>query len=162
MSLLRSIFRLETVEHDVAFFRDALITSLLQGLLLLWLHERLASEHWAHLEVAKKLPIFVLAFGFPTTFIFLRSKLNNIRSIGWASLISGVFVLSSFWFSGSALTPATLSYPGTSLIDLYWSFGLIASITWLILLTFVQVFIQMEDHSFRYERVVMPPRPNSP
>jgi len=154
LSLLRSIFRWgHPVEHKAAFFRDGLITSLLQGLLLLWLHERLASEHWAHLEVAKKLPIFVLAFGFPTTFIFLRSKLNNISSIGWASLISGGFFLSSYWFSGSALTPSTLSYPGSSLIDLYLSFGLIASITWLILLTFVQVFIHMEGHSFRYERV---------
>ena len=125
----------------------------LQGLSLLVLHHYLASQHWPNILVAQCLPVYVLALAAPISFSVFRSKTGFLQAVTLSLVTSGLIAARAFWFSWSALSPATLSYPGTSLIDLYLSFNFIAAITWLILLTFLQVFIQMEGHSFRYERV---------
>jgi len=134
--------------------RQAMILAgLLQGGLLLSLHEWFRAFGYKASDLAWIVPAYVLAVLAPVTFSFLRGEFPVRRSLAGALGASLPFVATAAWLGWSsrpfAEEPRVLAPVASGLV----LFCVASAVAWFILLPFVQSRLREGRMSFRYARL---------
>jgi hypothetical protein len=131
--------------------QSMLIAGLIQGFVMLGLHEWIKSKSFDLSDLVYIVPLYTLAVLGPLTFNFLRAEFSCRQSFIYATLISGVLALTGTWFGWNYVLPAeTRLYQSPNFIAGLWVFGFVSAVIWFHILPFAQSRLRHSEPAFSY------------
>jgi hypothetical protein len=131
--------------------QSMLIAGLIQGFVMLGLHEWIKSKSFDLSNLVYIVPLYTLAVLGPLTFNFLRAEFSCRQSFIYATLISGVLALTGAWFGWNYVLPAeTRLYQSPNFIAGLWVFGFVSAVIWFHILPFAQSRLRHSEPAFSY------------
>jgi hypothetical protein len=131
--------------------QSMLIAGLIQGFMMLGLHEWIKSKSFDLSDLVYIVPLYTVAVLGPLTFNFLRAEFSCRQSFIYATLISGVLALTGTWFGWNYVLPAeTRLYQSPNFIAGLWVFGFVSAVIWFHILPFAQSRLRHSEPAFSY------------
>lgn len=131
--------------------QSMLIAGLIQGFVMLGLHEWIKSKGFDVSDLVYLAPLYTLAVLGPLTFNFLRAEFSGRQSLIYASLISGVLALTAAWFGWSCVAQtAPQLYQSANFIAGLWIFSFVSAVIWFHILPFAQSRLRRSEPVFSY------------
>ena len=133
-----------------------LIAGLLQGAILLALHEWWDRSGFHVTDLLWLAPMYALALVYPFSFNFLRSEFSFRPSLYGASIVAGAISLTALWYGWS--TPIGGMEAASVWENQYWQggaliFGLTSFTIWFVALPFLQNGLRSRELVFSYSQL---------